>query len=157
MGPIRTFSCLNRRCQFTFDSEFDHPPCPHCRGLRVQWVPRPVAIASGRSAAIDKTARELAADFGLSNFRSPVAGKSAIAPPAPATPPPQRGEPMTFEPLPGWRVKMPDSALQGTGHAICTTTGVTAKVKVDPNAGALSETANPAMSIRAMRAATRIE
>ena len=153
---IRTYSCLNRRCQATWDSELDHPPCPHCRGLRVQWVPRGFGIVSDRTTAIDKTAASLASDYGMTNFASPQAGKAAIRR-APDQPRPlAAGAPMSFEPSPGWRIALPDSALQGQGHAVCMTTGVTAKVKVDPNSGPLKES-NPQMSMRAMRAATRIE
>jgi hypothetical protein len=39
---------------------------------------------------------------------------------------------------------------------VCAPTGVTAKIKVDPNSGPLRET-NPQMSMARMRAATRIE
>jgi hypothetical protein len=149
---IRTYSCLNRRCQGQFDSEGDHPPCPYCRGLRVQWVPRGFGIKSDRTTQIDKTSRELAADFGLTNMRSPQAGQAAIGTP--------RSENFktrnVFEPQPGWRITLPDSALTGTGHAVCAPTGVTAKVKVDPNGGPLKES-NPQMSMARMRAATRIE
>lgn len=155
---IRTYSCLNRNCRNEFDSERDHPPCPRCRGLRVQWVPRPVAINSSRTAAIDKTARELAADFGLTNFRTPEYGRPAVehARPATAAQPAQNRGPMTFEPMPGWRVTLPESALSGAGAAVCAPTGVTAKIKVDPNAGPLKEN-NPTTGMAAMRAHTKIE
>jgi hypothetical protein len=149
---IRSYSCLNRRCQYQFDADADHPPCPRCQGLRVQWVPRPININSGRSAAIDKTARELAADFGMSDFRTPELGKSAVrrAPALESTFPKTTN--MTFEPQPGWRINIPESALQGGGHAVCAPTGVTAKIRVDPNQGALK--ADPRVD---MRSVTRIE
>jgi hypothetical protein len=145
----RTYSCLNRHCRHEFDSDGDFPPCPRCRGVRVQWVPKPVAINSSRTAAIDATARQLAADFGLTNFRSPQAGQAAVAP----APPPATAN--MFEPQKGWRIQMPDAALQGGGHAVCAPTGVSAKVKVDPNSGALKE--NPGYGLDRMRAATQIE
>lgn len=151
---IRTYSCLNRRCRHEFDSAGDFPPCPRCRGLRVQWVPRPVNINSSRTAAIDQTARQLAADFGMTNFRSPVAGQAAMPPIAAS------GNRNVFEPQQGWRIEVPDDALTGQGRAVCATTGVTAKVKVDPNAGALPPTTLGPAAIRApdaLRAATRIE
>lgn len=122
----RTYSCLNRRCRNEFNSDADHPPCPRCRGLRVQWIPKAFGINSTRTAAIDKTARELAADFGLTNFRSPQAGRSAVDLPPPAGP-----DAGTFEPVPGWRVKLPAAALSGAGAAFCAPTGVTAKVKAE--------------------------
>jgi hypothetical protein len=147
----------------TFDSELDHPPCPNCRGLRVQWVPRAFGIRSDRTTQIDKTARELAADFGMTNFRSPELGQPAINRPTaqPATSrtsfsTPPAGAPNVFEPQPGWRISLPDYALQGAGKAVCAPTGVTAKIKVDPNSGPLRET-NPQTSMAQMRAATRIE
>jgi len=124
---IRSYTCLNRNCRNEFDSSEDHPPCPRCRGLRVQWLPRPVNINSrGRAAAIDKTVRELVEAHGMTDFRSPQRGESVMKRP---TPPPS-GEAHAFEPQPGWRINMPDSAMQGRGHAVCATTGVTAKVAV---------------------------
>lgn len=149
----RTYSCLNRRCQTEFDATADHPPCPRCRGLRVQWVPKPVAINSGATRQIDHTAARLAADFGMSNFRSPSRGKPASLAAAPA---PVSAERNVFEPMPGWRINLPAAALSGAGAAVCAPTGVTAKVKVDPNAGPLKET-NPATGMAALRAATVIE
>ena len=146
---IRSYSCLNRHCRHEFDSDGDFPPCPRCRGLRVQWVPRPVAINSSRTAAIDATARQLAADFGMTNFRSPQAGQPAALAPTPS------GRDNVFEPQKGWRIAMPDDALQGQGHAVCAPTGVTAKVKVDPNSGGLKE--NPGYGLDRMCANTRIE
>ena len=143
---IRTYSCLNRRCQATWDSELDHPPCPHCRGLRVQWVPRGFGIKTDRTSQIDKTAASLASDYGMTNFHSPELGKAAVRRAFPKT------TNMTFEPSPGWRIDIPDSALQGSGHAVCAPTGVTAKIKVDPNSGPLK--ADPRVD---MRSITRIE
>jgi hypothetical protein len=139
---IRSYACLNRRCRFEFDSEGDFPPCPRCRGIRVQWVPKPVAINSSRTAAIDKTARELAADFGLTDFRSPQPGRAAMPAPPISNPerPPAGRDGNMFEPARGWRIKLPDEALAGGGHAVCAPTGVTAKIKVDPNAGGLPAT-----------------
>lgn len=159
---IRSYSCLNRHCRHEFDSDGDFPPCPRCRGLRVQWVPRPVNINSERTRRIDATARQLAADHGLSNFNTPTAGQPAVGRnqagrPAiqptqnPASPP----GPNIFEPQPGWRIAVPDAALQGKGAALCAPVGVTAKVKVDPNAGSLKE--NPGFGIDRMRAVTQIE
>ena len=148
---VRSYSCLNRRCQHAFDSTLDHPPCPLCRGLRVQWVPKPVAIRGSRMAAIDATARGLADDFGLTNFRTPEAGKpAALAPPA------APNKQNIFEPQKGWRIAIPDDALTGGGHAVCAPAGVTAKVKVDPNAGPLKET-NAKYGMDEMRRHTRIE
>lgn len=146
---IRTYSCLNRRCRHEFDSDGDFPPCPRCRGLRVQWIPKPVNINSERTRRIDATGRQLATDFGLTNFRTPQAGQAAVAAPTAGK------EPNIFEPLPGWRIAVPDAALQGRGAALCAPTGVTSKVKVDPNAGGLKE--NPGFGIDRMRAVTQIE
>jgi len=151
---IRTYSCLNRRCQFEFDADSDFPPCPRCRGLRVKWIPRGFGIVSDRTTQIDGTAANLAANAGLTNFHTPARGRAAVRPAQAALMPsvPQAGAPMTFEPMPGWRITMPDSALQGRGHSVCMTTGVTAKVKVDPNQGPLK--ADPRVDLRGM---TKIE
>jgi hypothetical protein len=124
----RSFSCLNRRCRYEFTTDADHPPCPRCRGLRVQWVPKSFGINTARTASIDKTARDLASDFGLTNFRTPEAGRAAVALPA------STGQTAgTFEPQPGWKINIPAAALTGHGSAVCMPTGVTAKVKVDFN------------------------
>ena len=157
---VRTYACLNRHCRH----EFDHaggggggfPPCPRCRGLRTQWIPRPVAIRSPATTHADTIARQLAADFGMTNFASPQVGRAAIRGRPGYTTTPQPNGPMTYEPQPGWRVNMPAEALAGDGKAFCAPTGVTAKIKVDPNAGALKES-DPRMSMNAMRANTKIE
>jgi hypothetical protein len=115
----------------------------------VQWVPKPVAINSSRTAAIDSTVRELASDFGLSNFRSPAAGQAALAAPTSSS------DGNYFEPQKGWRIKLPDAALSGAGHAVCAPAGVTAKIKVDPNGPALAPNQN--FGPDKLRAATTIE
>jgi hypothetical protein len=118
-------------------------------------VPKPVAIRSNLTTAIDKTARELAADFGLTNFRSPQVGQAAMPPPS--APSAKRN---TFEPQKGWRIDLPDEALSGAGHAVCAPANVTAKIKVDPNAGALPPSSFGPADLRspdALRQNTRIE
>ena len=115
----------------------------------MQWVPRPVAIRSSSMAAIDATARQLADDYGLTNFHSPEFGQPAVRKSAPAPAKNIERGPNTYEPQPGWRINLPD-------HAVCAPTGVTAKVKVDPNAGALKEP-DQKTGMNAMRANTRFE
>jgi len=122
----RAYSCLNRNCRNEFNSEADHPPCPRCRGLRVQWLPKPFGINKG-SASIDRTVRQLAEDYGMKDFRSPQRGQQVKIPTAVTANGRQAG---TFEPQKGWRIPMPESALSGAGHAVCAPTGVTAKVSV---------------------------
>lgn len=145
---VRTYSCLNRRCRHEFNSTGDHPPCPQCRGLRVQWVPRPFAIRSQQTNKADATAAALAADFGMSDIRTPMRDRAAKAAPAPA------GKGNVFEPQKGWRVNLPDAVLN-EGAAYCGTTGVTAKVKVDPQAAQRAGESNYGSSM--MRNNTRIE
>jgi hypothetical protein len=152
---VRTYACLNRNCRHEFDWQHHDgatggafPACPRCRGLRTQWIPKPVALRSAATSTTDAISRQLAADFGLTNFASPEPGRPAVRTPA-------SGGKNTFEPSPGWKIDLPDSALTGSGHAICAPTGVTAKVKVDPNAGALKEN-DPNMGMAALRRATTI-
>lgn len=119
----RTYTCLNRNCRNTFTSQEDHPPCPRCKGMRVQWQPMPVAIGKG-TRGVDQTVRGLAESYGMTNFRSPVRDAPAVAPTA------MSGRTTgTFEPQPGWKINMPDEALSGSGRAICAPTGVTAKIR----------------------------
>jgi hypothetical protein len=151
MTITRTFSCLNRNCQTEFDSSEDYPPCPRCGGLRCKWLPKPVAINSGATAAIDLTARQLAEDHGLTNFNTPQLGRPAVNLPA------MNGETAgSFEPMPGWKINLPAAALSGGGTSVCMPTGVTAKIKVDPNAGPLKES-DGRTGMAALREATRFE
>lgn len=135
---IRTYSCLNRRCTYQFDSTENHPPCPRCGGLRVQWVPGKFGIRTAGTVKADNAARQLADDFGLTNFNSPRRGEPAM-PKHAAPPPPQNGSGISYEPQKGWRVQLPEQVLQ-TGSSYCAPTGMTSKVTVDPNAGKLSQT-----------------
>jgi hypothetical protein len=151
---IRTYACLNRNCRHEFDWQHQadnggaFPACPRCRGLRTQWVPKPIALRSSATTTTDQISRQLAADFGLTNFATPQIGKPAVRKG------PSAGK-NTFEPAPGWKIDLPDYALTGGGKAVCAPTGVTAKIKVDPNAGALTEK-DPKMGMAEMRRNTAI-
>lgn len=128
---IRSWACLNRHCLNQWDGEGDHPPCPKCGGLRVKWVPRPVAIRGERTKEIDRTVAQLTATYGDKNYRSPRSRES-MAPKL--NPTPTAGKSMTFAPklppgMEGWRTEVP---LDQSGRpvAICAPTGVTAPLPI---------------------------
>ncbi len=127
---IRSWICLNRHCVHEYDAEGDYPPCPRCGGLRVKWVPRPVAIRSEKTKAADASVRQLTDIYGDKNYRSPRRHEAMAPKVNPTT---TAGKTMRFEPkgMAGWSADLP---LDGAGNpvAICSPTGVTAKVSLSP-------------------------
>jgi hypothetical protein len=125
---IRSWCCLNRHCVHQWDGEGDHPPCPRCGGLRVKWIPRPVAFKSERTKEIDRTVSQLTATYGDKNYRSPRSRES-MAPRI--NPVPVSGKTMRFTPtgMVGWSADLPIDQ-NGNPVPVCTTTGVTAKLPI---------------------------
>lgn len=78
--------CLNPKCGKIFHSfEKGNPECPHCRCVKVSWVPGGGHI--GKAApGIDKTLKTLAADYGLSNLNSVSPSRQPQAKVMPAAP-----------------------------------------------------------------------
>jgi len=125
---IRSWACLNRHCLHQWDGDGDHPPCPRCRGIRVKWVPRPVAILSAKTKQVDATVAQLTATYGDKNYRSPVRHERVAPRVNPIATP---GKTMRFEPkgMAGWAADLPLDAA-GNPAAICSPTGVTAKLPI---------------------------
>jgi len=71
-----TYRCLRQTCRTEFDSERPATCCPKCRGDRLRWIPRKVAIAKSSPGA-DRELRGIADAYGLTNLRSARAGESA--------------------------------------------------------------------------------
>ena len=121
--PTRTFLCLNRNCLTEFDSQAEARYCPRCRGNRVRWVPKPVAIMSGATKRADETVRNLATDFGMTNVNSPVRGQRA-APPVP----PSNIVNFRMSNAPAWGGQFAIGE-DGKPRAMCIPTGVKGKMK----------------------------
>ena len=78
---LRTWKCLNRRCGRAFSSyEKANPDCTYCGCARVQWIPGGGHIGSS-AAAVDKTVKSLAADYGMSNINTPSPSRANRAMP----------------------------------------------------------------------------
>lgn len=123
---IKTWACLNRYCQKVFDSSAgDFPPCPLCGGLKVKWVPKPVAVRSERTKTIDRDVAALKDIYGDKNYRTPRRGES-VAPRANGA---VGDRSQRYAPVSGWGVDVP---LDGNGNFVphCAPTGVTARVSV---------------------------
>jgi hypothetical protein len=125
----RTFFCLNRNCMEEFTvTDQENPPCPICGGAKVQWIPKTTGVMSEKTQSVDNTVKQLQADYGNKNYRSPVRGESTAPRPAPQVP----GRTMRFAPKsnPGWALNIP---VDQNGHVIdrasCGPTGVTVKGK----------------------------
>ena len=67
----RDWRCMNKRCGRVFHSfEKGNPECTWCGCARVAWIPGGGHIGTG-AAAVDKTVRSLAADYGMSQVNTP--------------------------------------------------------------------------------------
>ena len=133
MPVWRTWNCLNRRCRNTFNAQEDFPPCPRCGGLRVNWIPRPVAV-HGASAQNRKTivneVEEQARAAGIDQIRSTMRGDPAATRVTINTAVGGRTSDLDYEPVSGWKVRLPAQALSGrSGASVCAPTGMTAPLK----------------------------
>lgn len=68
---LRTWKCLNRRCLHEFDTGEPVPHCPKCDCVRVTWVPGGGNILHARTTSLDRTIRQQADAFGMSDLNSP--------------------------------------------------------------------------------------
>src|ERR1700680_1674912 len=74
---VRTFQCLNTRCEAEFEAwDQLNPACTACGGLRVQWLPRGGHVG-GTAPAVDAEFRKLTDCFGLSGLHSAGGGEAA--------------------------------------------------------------------------------
>lgn len=87
---LRSWACLNRRCDAEFDAWEDYPACPKCGNIRCQWIPGGGHVA-GTAAAADATLRDLAQRYGMGDINSAREGERAMpklrAPREPEGPP----------------------------------------------------------------------
>lgn len=125
---IRTWACLNRHCLHVFDGDGEHPPCVRCHGIRVKWVPRPVAILSDATKKADRTVAQLQSAYGDKNYVSPRRNERMAPKVNPIATP---GKTISFEPKasPGWKTEVPLDQ-NGSPVAFCGPTGVTAKLPI---------------------------
>jgi len=82
---LRSWLCLNHRCNARFDAWESHPACSKCGCVRVSWVPGGGHVA-GTAKAADAELRTLADHFGLSDINSARRDQRAkpFLPPQPA-------------------------------------------------------------------------
>lgn len=67
----RDWICENPACRKVFHSyAHGNPECPACECVRVSWVPGGGHIAA-KSPGIDRTVRDLAEQYGMTNINSP--------------------------------------------------------------------------------------
>lgn len=117
-----TLRCLKKGCGRTFTASSPESPCPKCRGKLTRWIPAGIAISS-KARGIDSVTRQLAADYGLTDIRSPERGLGAIR-----TPEPVRTVDYQVPNAPGWAMKIPVGA-DGKAAAACAPVGVNVKFK----------------------------
>ena len=66
----RDFICLNRACAHQFHSyDRDGVECPRCGCVRVNWIPGGGHI--GTTGNVDRTVRQLADSYGMTNVNTP--------------------------------------------------------------------------------------
>ncbi len=89
MGVIRTWRCLNSRCEKRFDSWESNPSCPLCQCVRVDWQPAGGHVAKASRGA-DAELRALADVFRMGDMNSAEEGRAAkkVKLPEPSTPTP---------------------------------------------------------------------
>jgi hypothetical protein len=75
-GVIRSWACLNARCNNQFQSWDSNPECPKCRCVRVSWIPGGGHVA-GTARAADADLRTLADNYGLTDLASARRGERA--------------------------------------------------------------------------------
>lgn len=97
MGVLRSWQCLNGRCEQTFDDWEANPACPDCGCVRVSWIPGGGHVA-GTAKAADAELRALADNFGMTDMNSAQRDQRA-KPGLPSAPPIDRHAPsVSFAP-----------------------------------------------------------
>src|SRR5215475_10254940 len=66
----RDWRCLNPACGAVFHSNERNPECSQCGNVRVTWVPGGGHVMS-KAPGIDRTVRQLADNYGMSDVNSP--------------------------------------------------------------------------------------
>jgi len=75
--PKPTWECLNADCCRVFSTTERNPSCPVCGCIRVTPTVAAPSILNASTRQADKTLREVAASFGLTNLKSARAGEAA--------------------------------------------------------------------------------
>lgn len=92
MGNVlRTFACLNPDCAVEFDSWDASPYCSKCDCAKTRWVPKGGNIIGPNTRHADRTLRNVAESYGLTNLNSAREGECAA--PSLPTPKPIPGAP----------------------------------------------------------------
>lgn len=128
MSVIRSWHCLNPRCNHCFEAWEPNPICPHCGNVRVQWIPGGGHVA-GTAKALDAELRNLADCFKMDDINSARRDERAKPKMAPQ-PVAERGAPsMQF--APGFTAPLVRDS-RGSPVATClpSTTAVNFKAKV---------------------------
>jgi hypothetical protein len=128
---FRSWFCLNRHCRHEWtEADADHPPCPRCGGLRVKWIPGTTGIISGKTKAIDATAKDLIArnPQGVNiNYQSPRRGERMMPKVNPV--PTGRSRRWQAPGQAGWAIDLPETPNgQLYNQSYCAPAGVTAKL-----------------------------
>lgn len=118
---LRSWQCLNSRCEAAFDAWDANPSCPHCGNVRVNWIPGGGHVA-GTARQCDADLRALADVFRMTDINSAV--RDQRAKPSVSQPGEQKGQPTVF--APGF------AAVPHPERAMCvpSTTPVNFKAKV---------------------------
>lgn len=95
-GILRSWRCLNGRCNRVFDAWEANPQCPACACVRVEWQPAGGHIGKAAKGA-DREVRALADLFGMTDMNSAERGRGAKK--VKSAPTPASGGPVhTFAP-----------------------------------------------------------
>lgn len=124
-----TLRCLAKKCGRVFNANSAEAKCPKCKSARTRWIPGGIAIGS-HAKGVDSVARSLAADYGMGDFASPERGQ-------PARRIQEATKTVDYEPVPGWKVKVP-LGPGGQAQAACAPTGQS--VKIRPSEGTVGRT-----------------
>jgi hypothetical protein len=73
---LRSWLCLNVRCNSEFDAWEENPPCTECGCVRVQWLPGG-GHTQHTAGAADAEFRALADAFKMTDMHSAVRGEAA--------------------------------------------------------------------------------
>jgi hypothetical protein len=115
-GVIRSWQCLNGRCNTAFQAWEQNPACPKCECVRVQWIPGGGHVA-GTARAADAELRTLADNYGLSNLNSAERGRGAkmVKTPLPVT----KNKDAAVQFAPGFAQVPYVMDRQGNAHSVC--------------------------------------
>lgn len=76
MSVLRDWTCKNPECANDFESKAQHPYCPKCKSVSA-WRPSGGHSMSPATGHADRTLRQVANRFGLTNLKSAREGEAA--------------------------------------------------------------------------------